>query len=127
MAKKDNVIKVLLIFNKLSSYKKIIYESFLEVLGDKAKVELQIHNYDVGIFRKIIADNKGRYHYYGIMPHFKVATDKEEYLDVLKKIPLNQLLLLDKRLPELTGQYIGVFQDFGKDIHNALTSCFGVS
>src|SRR5215218_9563378 len=38
--------KVLLIFNKLSSFKKIIYESLVKALAGKAKVYLQIHNYN---------------------------------------------------------------------------------
>lgn len=44
VGKKDKKLKVLLIFNKLSSYKKIIYYSFLETLKDKATVDLQIHH-----------------------------------------------------------------------------------
>ena len=46
-------LKILLIFNKLSSYKKLVYYSFLEALGQQAHVDLQIHHYSVRRLREI--------------------------------------------------------------------------
>jgi DNA-binding LacI/PurR family transcriptional regulator len=54
------------------------------------------------------------------MPYFFEHADMEECLSVLRMIPENELILLDKRVPELEGQYISVFQDFKWDIYNAL-------
>jgi len=60
----------LLVFNKLSSYKKIVYESIIKTLGDKGKVDLHVHRYSPVILNEIISNNLGKYHYYVIMPHF---------------------------------------------------------
>ena len=111
-------IRVLLIFNKLSNYKKIIYQSFIETLGEKATVHLHIHHYDTGIFHNILSENLGNYHYYVIIPHF---TDlSSETYELINKIPKERLVLLDKNLEQIQGDYISVYQDFQNDIYEAL-------
>ncbi len=45
VGKKDSKLKVLLVFNKVSSYKKIVYDAVIKAIGSKAKVDLQIHHY----------------------------------------------------------------------------------
>lgn len=113
-------LKILLVFNKLSSYKKIIYYAFLKALGDKATVDLQIHHYSAAHFQEIIQKSLGKYNYYVVMPHFTHDLDKADYLRVLESIPANELVLLDKDVPELSGNPLSVFQDFAKDISGAL-------
>ncbi|MFC7667681.1 GntR family transcriptional regulator [Hymenobacter humi] len=113
-------LKVLLVFNKLSSYKKIIYYSFLETLGECATVDLQIHHYNVNLFQEIIEKNLGKYNHYVVMPHFTLDTPKAQYLAILNTIPSQELVLLDKDIPELKHDCLCVFQDFDKDIFTAL-------
>lgn len=115
-----NKLKILLIFNKLSSYKKIIYYSFLKALGDRATVDLQIHHYNASHFQDIIDQNLGKYNYYVVMPHFTQGLDKVNYRQVLERIPANELVLLDKDVPELAGEPLTVYQRFDKDIFEAL-------
>ena len=115
-------LKILLVFNKLSSYKKEIYYAFLETLGDQATVDLQIHHYNVNLFQEIIEKNLGKYNYYVIMPHFTLDTDKAQYRSILNTIPAHELVLLDKDLPDLPQECLRVFQDFDKDIFNALVN-----
>lgn len=119
-ARRDKKLKVLLVFNKLSSYKKIIYYSFIETLRDQAVVDLQVHHYDVRRLEEILEENKGKYHYYVIMPHFFLNTNKKTFLKVLKSVPASQLLLLDKNVTELGKSHMSVYQDFKKDIHDVL-------
>jgi DNA-binding transcriptional regulator YhcF (GntR family) len=111
-------IRVLLIFNKLSNYKKIIYQSIIEKLKDKATVHLHIHHYDTGIFHNILSENLGNYHYYVIIPHFKDLSS--ETYNLINKIPKDRLVLLDKNLEKVQGDYIAVYQDFQNDIYEAL-------
>lgn len=113
-------IKVLLIFNKLSSYKKIIYYSFLKTLGDTATVDLQVHHYSASRFQEIIEQNIGKYNYYVVMPHFTQDLDKADYLETLKSIPTDELVLLDRDIPELQQGPLSIYQNFDKDIFEAL-------
>lgn len=116
----DKKLKILLIFNKLSSYKKIIYYSFLKALGDTAIVDLQVHHYSASRFQEIIEQNLGAYNYYVVMPHFTQDLDKADYLETLKSIPKNELVLLDRDIPELTSNPLSIYQRFDKDIFEAL-------
>ena len=54
-------LNILLVFNKLSSYKRKIYYSLLAALGENANVDLYVHHYNPKIFRQIISDNLGKY------------------------------------------------------------------
>lgn len=119
--KRDKRTKVLLLFNKLSSYKKIIYYAFLETLGENVRVDLHIHHYSSVGLEEIIRENLGNYHYYAVMPHFFHGVDEGTYLPVLKSIPSERLLILDKKI-NLDFPHKSVFQDFKLDIYDALHS-----
>lgn len=83
--RKSGHLEVLLIFNKLSSYKKIVYDSFINALESKVKVDLKIHHYNAGQLKEIIDKHLGRYHYYVIMPHFHHSIKKANTFHYLKK------------------------------------------
>ncbi len=121
-ATNDKKIKILLIFNKLSSYKKIIYYAFLKALGEQASVDLQIHHYSASRFREIIDKNLGKYNYYVVMPHFTEDTDHIDPLKILETIPPEELILLDRDIPELAHKPLSVYQNFCKDIFESLES-----
>ena len=122
LGKKGKKIKVLLVFNKLSSYKKIIYDNLVAELGKKVKVDLHIHHYSIPLFKEIIEENLGKYHYYVIMPHFPNGTNQADYLKIIKTIPQDALLLLDKNLPDIGIRHMSVFQDFKMDMYDSLVS-----
>jgi DNA-binding transcriptional regulator YhcF (GntR family) len=119
---KGSKLRILLILNKLSAYKKLIYYSFINTLGDKATVDLQVHHYNALLLKNILAENKGKYHYYVIMPHFFDGKEKVNVIEELQAIPKGELVLLDKNIPELKSEYLCVYQDFENDIYEALES-----
>lgn len=118
--KKQMKLKILLVFNKLSTYKKIIYDSFIETLGKHAKVDLQIHHYSPDLLREIIENALGRYHYYVIMPHFFSTVKQKEYFDIFEMIPKHELVILDKQIRGFKTNCIEVYQDFQNDIYSTL-------
>jgi DNA-binding transcriptional regulator YhcF (GntR family) len=121
IGKPDARIKVLMLFNKLSSYKKMVYDSVLKTLGDRGKVDLYIHHYNPVLLEESIDQNLDNYHYFVVMPHFFQESDEKECLRILKKIPRQQLILLDKQFKGLETQS-AVYQDFRNDIYTALKS-----
>lgn len=112
--------RILLLFNKISNYKKQIYNAFVQAMGDSAIVDLKIHHFNTRIFESLITENIDEYDYYVIMPHF--YEDVDEIYKIIKNIPREQLVILDKDLPHLYPKYAGVYQDFRNDICNALES-----
>lgn len=113
-----NKVRVLLLFNKLSASKKAVYYGFLKALGEQATVDLHIHHSCPSVLRGLIAGSLGHYHHYVVMPHFYEGL--EESLRTLQMIPRDKLMLLDKDLQGLEGDYAAVFQDFEEDIFTAL-------
>lgn len=111
-------LKVALIFNKLSNYKRSLYYSFIETLGSKASVDVFIYNYDLEQFAKIIFNHVSNYDYYVILPHFK--DENADVAGVIRKIPGEKVLLIDRNLDTLKGYPI-VYQEYEKDIETALT------
>lgn len=115
-------LKILLLFNKLSAYKKTIYYAFMESLTEIASIDLQIHHYNAKIFEKLIAENLGKYHYYVVMPHFFEYTDEIDVHSVFSQIPKEKLIFLDRDLPATDHAVGSVYQDFENDIFEALHS-----
>lgn len=111
--------RVLVVFNKLSAYKKVIYNSLAHELGEKAQIDFFIYHCDYRMFEQIIEEHLEGYNYYVIMPHF-LEFDKPSYLKLLKKISPKKLIVLD-HLIEGQGECHGViYQDFKMDIYNAM-------
>ncbi len=111
-------IKVLLLFSKISNYKKQIYNAFVETLGDEAAVDIKIHHFNSKIFQDLVANNLNDYDYFVVMPHF--YDDPEYALKIIKTIPADQLIILDKNVPHGDIKSAAVFQDFQNDIVEAL-------
>lgn len=111
-------IKVALILNKLSNYKRIIYYSFSETLGKKAAVDVFIYNYSIEQFAEIVNNQITNYDYFVILPHF--ADDDAEVARVIKKIPKKKVLLVDRNM-EALKDYPLVYQEYEKDIQSALS------
>ncbi len=116
---KQKKIKVLFIFNKISNFKKIIYYSFINTLADIATVDIEIHHYNPFLLNDIITKNLGKYNYYVVMPHFEANSNLGECEKIVQRIPKEELVLLDKFLPEIACDK-AVFQDFQNDIYNIL-------
>jgi len=110
-------IKVALILNKLSNYKRSIYYSFVETLGSKAGVDVFIYNYSLEQFEEIIDNQINSYDYFVILPHFK--DEKADVGQVISKVPKEKVLLIDRNLDALRN-YPVVYQEYEKDIQAAL-------
>jgi DNA-binding transcriptional regulator YhcF (GntR family) len=111
-------LKICLIFNKLSNYKRSIYYSFVKAMGSKASVDVFIYNYDLDEFEAIINKNLNSYDYFVILPH--VRNENANISEVIKKIPREKVLIVDRFLEELKD-YPVVYQEYDKDIQAALS------
>lgn len=110
-------LKICLIFNKLSNYKRSIYYSFVKTLGAKASVDVFIYNYDLDEFEAIVNNNLNNYDYFVILPHFR--NENANIGRVIRKIPEGKVLIVDRFLDELKD-YPVVYQEYDKDIQSAL-------
>jgi DNA-binding transcriptional regulator YhcF (GntR family) len=114
----DRKIKIFLLFNKLSAHKKIIYDAFVSKLGDAATIDFYVYNNDFSLFKRLLQNCREDYNYYVIIPHFMESGDNAH--KILNTIPKEKLILLDKLVPGVTGNYAAIYENFEKDIYNAL-------
>jgi DNA-binding transcriptional regulator YhcF (GntR family) len=117
-AELNHKLKIFLLFNKLSPHKKIIYDAFVASLGDMAAIDFYIYNNDFLLFKKLISQQKGDYSHYVIIPHF--LEGGENVHEIVNTLPKDKLILMDKLLRGVTGNYAAVYEDFEKDIYDAL-------
>ena len=113
--------KVFLLFNKLSAHKKLIYDAFSKTLGQTATIDFFIYDNDFGHFSQLIRSSKSReYTHYVIISHFDEGGGN--LVDFLQtELPLDQLIVLDKKIDGLENKVAAVYQDFEKNIYSALT------
>jgi DNA-binding transcriptional regulator YhcF (GntR family) len=111
-------VKILLLFNKLSSHKKLIYDAFAETLGTRGAIDFYIYNNDFTIFRRLVTENINNYSKFVIIPHF--LENSGMAFEVINQIPKDKLILMDKLVPGVTGRFAAVYENFEKDIYSAL-------
>ncbi|GAB3894437.1 GntR family transcriptional regulator [Spirosoma agri] len=112
-------LKIFLLFNKLSAHKKIIYDSFVELLGPGVAIDFFIYNNDFRLFRDLIERQARNHTHYVIIGHFYEGGEKAS--ELINSLPKHKLVILDKLQEGVSGQYAAVFQNFEKDLYQALT------
>ena len=117
-------LRIFLLFNKLSAHKKIIYDAFVNSLGEDVTIDFYIYNNDFIIFKKLIQNKKTDYSHYVIIPHF--VEGGELAYEVINTIPKDKLILIDKKIYGIEGNYSAIYENFEKDIYEALSSAIDV-
>lgn len=112
-------IKIAFLLNKLSAHKKIVYDAFAQEMGDNAAIDLFVYNSDISYLRTLLGNLTKTYDYYVIFPHFKEGRDKAPEV-IGNFIPTDKLVLLGKYIPEITGEFISIVENYEKDIYGAL-------
>jgi DNA-binding transcriptional regulator YhcF (GntR family) len=110
-----NKLKIFLLFDVMNGYKEVLYRSFLNKLGPDYQVDIFFHYYNLKVFSQLINNNISKYGFYVIMPHFN-----EDVSALVKPVPTEKLLIIDKDLKSLEGKYSAVYQNFEKDVYEAL-------
>ena len=110
-------LNIFLLFDTFNAYKETLYHSFIAALPADSKCSIFFHHYNLAQFESLIRSSVGKYNYYVVMPHFD-----EDVSEIISAIPTDKLLLLDKNVPKLRETCAAVYQDFQKDIENALSS-----
>ena len=117
----DRPLRILLLFDKLSSYKQVLFQSFIDKIGEDAEVTIRIHNQNLDVLEFFIDEHVDNFDYYVLSPHFPLdAASQKKMHRLLKRIPNRKLILIDRNIPELPGNYGAVYQDFSIDVTHAL-------
>ncbi|MBP5522212.1 MAG: GntR family transcriptional regulator [Bacteroidales bacterium] len=114
--------QVLVIFDKYSVYKQILFNAFAQHLGNEADITIVNHNQSVELLEFYLNNNLDNFDYYVVTPHFPLdEATQEKAVKQLNRIPNRKLIMLDRLQPGINGNYSAVYQDFENDIYYGLT------
>lgn len=117
----ESKTKILLIFDRISTYKQVLFSSFSANIVTRAEITIRLHNQDIDLFEHFIDENLDKFDYYLITPHFSLLPEiQKKVIGILKRIPNRKLLLLDRYIEGLPGNFGCVYQDFETDIFDGL-------
>ncbi len=119
---KKHKVKVLVLFDKLSTYKHVLFSSLSSQIGSISEITIRLHNQDIDLFEHFIEENLNKFDYYIITPHFPLQPEiQKRMLQILKRIPNRKLLVLDRNVKNLPGNFGCVYQDLEQDIYEGLS------
>lgn len=116
---------VFFLINKPSSYKMEVYNAFVDTIGLKGRVNMFIYYCDEELFINSLKKNINNYNYFIIMPHF-IGKGKShvnytpKVIKAIEAIPKEKLVILDNSYSEISGNFTAIYQDYKKDIAQAL-------
>lgn len=114
-------LKVLAVFDKLSTYKQILFNSMLETLDRHAEITIRLHEQNIDMLEYFLNENLDDFDYYVITPHFPLDTaTQKKVCKLLKKVPNRKLIMLDNLMRNMPGNYGAVYQDYENDIIKGL-------
>ncbi len=106
--------KIFVLFDELNAFKEDLYTAFINSLDNKSSVDIYFHHFNYQVFKDLIAESVGKYTSYVIMP----ATF-DDTVNIVAKLPRDRVYILDREKADLS-EYPVVFQDFEKDVYDAL-------
>ncbi len=120
-SKKDSV-SVLFLFDKFSTYKQEIISGYQEVKTRKSEDTILLFNQDVNLFEYFLNENLGKFDYYVVSPHFPLdAESQARAAKLIRRIPNHKLIMIDRWISDIPGNYGAIYQDFANDAYNGLT------
>ena len=113
--------KILVLFDKLSTYKQVLFSSFSSTIGTQGEITIRLHNQQVELLEYYIDENLDLFDYYVITPHFPLdEPTQRRAVKALTRIPNRKLILLDRYIESLPGNYGVAYQDFTNDVYDGL-------
>lgn len=114
--------RVLVLFDKLSDGKQILFNSMVSTLGDKVQTVIRMHCQSLELLEFYLDEGLDKYDFYVITAHFPQDSESQKrLLKQLKRIPNRKLIMLDNYIPQMSGNFGAVYQDFDNDIYDGLS------
>ena len=109
-------LRIFLLLDKMTAFKEELYHSFHEAISEHGEVDVYFHHHNFSVFKSLITENLNNY------THFVIVTFlKEDPSPVLNLIPPEKRIILDFKESGLTGDYTMIYQDFARNVFDALT------
>lgn len=106
--------KVFLFLDTFKAYKEVLYGEFVKNLNKDTIADVHFHHYNIELFKKLIADSRGRYSKYIIMPFDHPEVDK-----IVSSLPSEKILIIDwdTNINKVKNK---LYQNFNEPVYEAL-------
>lgn len=113
--------RILMIIDRLDSYKAQIQRGLSDTIQKEGDITIRLHNQDVDAFVDILDATLGSYDWYIVAPHFSLDRNKTaKLISALSRIPAGRLIIIDRKISDLKGNYGEIVQDFSNDAAKTL-------
>lgn len=109
------VNRVFVFFDTLTSYKETLFYGIKEAFGPNTVLDIYFHHFNYEVFCNTIASHIGNYTSYIVLP-----INHRNIHKALSPIPEDKRFLIDIYPKYLNNDFIGIYQDFKKDINETL-------
>jgi DNA-binding GntR family transcriptional regulator len=109
--------RVFVLFDTFTSYKETLFYSIKEAFGQNTILDIYFHHFNYEVFKNTIASHIGNYTYYIILP-----IDHKKITMALAPVPEEKMYLLDIKPNYLDSGFVGIYQDFERDVLETLAS-----
>ena len=117
----DSKPRVLVLFDKLSIYKEVLYNSLANELGELADITILTHNQNLELFTYYLDTYLDKFDYYVISPHFALDPKTHQAaVKLISRVPNRKLIMVDHWMQNYQGNYGAVYQDFENDVYEGL-------
>ena len=117
----DSKPRVLVLFDKLSIYKEVLYNSLADSLGEQADITILTHNQNLELFTYYLDTYLDKFDYYVISPHFPLDEKTQQAaVKLISRVPNRKLIMVDHWMQNYQGNYGAVYQDFENDVYEGL-------
>ena len=112
----EQTLKVALVLFNFDVFQENLYRNFKEGLGDNVHLDIFFHHNNIETFESILSSIKGKYGMYVVapIPHPKTT-------DLLKSIPLNRLLMIDRYI-SVDDDLSYIVQEFEESAYQAFSA-----
>ncbi|MGY6648567.1 GntR family transcriptional regulator [Wenyingzhuangia sp. IMCC45574] len=107
-------LKVALLMYSFRAFQEDFYNTFREELGEDYQIDIFFHHHNTEVFKSTLETIEGKYGMYVIAP-----IPNEEITDILKKIPADKLLIVD-RFIDVPVAYSYISQEFEQSTYKHL-------
>ncbi|MEQ8238080.1 MAG: GntR family transcriptional regulator [Cyclobacteriaceae bacterium] len=115
----ESQIRILVLFNKLSNYKREVFNYLSRDLGEKVHIDFFVYHFNFDLFSKLLEEHMEGYSYLVIMPHFK-NFELTKFKLLMKKVAKEKIIILDNQIEGYDHYFSCIYQDFKMDLYDAL-------
>jgi len=110
--------RILLLFNKISVHKKLVFDAFVSKINQVASVDLFVYNDDSQELRQVLAERRTAYNNFVLIPPCQAT--QEDIQSIISIIPPQEIFILNHKVDGRRFYKGSVCEDFEKDIFLAL-------